>query len=199
MLSKLLNWVVGKEPVATAGGIAGLVTALLGVAAAFGVAITTAQIAAIGALAAAVASLLARQAVTPVERAERRLAEDRGLREPEAGSIPLALVILIAIAVFVMAGIAVCGDALFEDEDEQQDLGIAVTVPLYHEEDCWGDECGGSDYSQDYSGRDRNRNRGRNRGAFSPGPFDRSPVDFRDNCISLDCSGRNPSEEEPPA
>lgn len=27
------------------------------------------------------------------------------------------------------------------------------------------------------------------RGSFSPGPFDRSPVDVHDNCVSLDCSG----------
>jgi hypothetical protein len=191
MLTKLFDWVAGREPVASATGIAAVVTAGLGVAAAFGAPVTETQIAAIGALAAALAGWAARRVVTPVERAARRLEEDRGLRPAEEGSVPLALIILVVLALVLLAGLGFCGDALFEDEDEVNDLGVAVTQLAYHEEDCWGDECGGDDYSQDYSGRDRNRNRGRNRGAFSPGPFDRSPVDFRDNCISLDCSGRD--------
>jgi len=37
------------------------------------------------------------------------------------------------------------------------------------------------------------------RGSFSPGPFDRSPVDVHDNCVSLDCSGRDPSKKPPPS
>jgi hypothetical protein len=62
----------------------------------------------------------------------------------------------------------------------------------------------GDGYSQDYDGQwsneDRNRNRNRNRGAFSPGPFDRSPIDFSNSCISLDCSGRDEGgkKKEPP-
>lgn len=186
MLTRVLDWVVGREPVATATGVAGLVTALLGVAAAFGLSITETQIAAVGALAAALAGFLARGAVTPVAGPHER---------SERGSVPLALIILIALGVLLLAGLGFCGDALFEDEDEVNDLGVAVTQVAYHEEDCWGDDCYGSDYSQDYSSRDRNRNRGRDRGAFSPGPFEDSPVDFRDNCISLDCGGRRDEEQ----
>lgn len=37
------------------------------------------------------------------------------------------------------------------------------------------------DRDGDYSNEDRNRNRDRNRGAFSPGPFDDSPVDAFNN------------------
>lgn len=53
---------------------------------------------------------------------------------------------------------------------------------------------GGQDYDQ-WNQEDENRNRNRNRGAFSPGPFEDSPIDFRDNCISLDCGGREKKDE----
>lgn len=44
---------------------------------------------------------------------------------------------------------------------------------------------GDQDYDQG-NNEDRNRNRNRNRGAFSPGPFDRSPVDaFNGNTVCL--------------
>lgn len=48
----------------------------------------------------------------------------------------------------------------------------------YDNGDCeWSGDCGGQNYDQNYGSRDdRNRNRHRNRGAFSPGPFDHSPV-----------------------
>lgn len=46
---------------------------------------------------------------------------------------------------------------------------------------------GSQEYDQNYGSRDdRNRSRNRNRGAFSPGPFDDSPVDaFNGNTICL--------------
>lgn len=187
MLTKLLDWVVGKEPVATGNGIAALVTAALGVAAAFGVGITTAQIAAIGALAAALAALFARRNVTPVTTpALRRLDRNAPPPPPDPrGSVPLALVILIALAVAIMAGLAFCGDALFEDEDEVNDLGASAWV-ADHECYEYGDCGGGQSYEDQWSNEDRNRNRNRNRGAFSPGPFDRSPVDaFNGNTVCL--------------
>jgi hypothetical protein len=76
---KILDWVLGKEPVATATGIAAVVTAALGVAATFGLGVTPEQIAAIGALAAALAGWAARPHVTPIlspaERQVRRSIE----------------------------------------------------------------------------------------------------------------------------
>lgn len=94
--------------------------------------------------------------------------------------------------VLVLLGALVAGCiAAVNDEDS---LGRLILVS--HDE-CWDEECGGQDYDQ-WNNEDRNRNRNRNRGAFSPGPFDRSPVDFHDNCISLDCGGRERREEEPP-
>lgn len=51
--------------------------------------------------------------------------------------------------------------------------------------DCdWSGQCyGGDEYEHDYSNRDHNRNRGRERGAFSPGPFDDSPVTIGPVCM----------------
>lgn len=66
-------------------------------------------------------------------------------------------------------------------------------------EECrWEGDCGSQSYDGQWSNEDRNRNRDRNRGAFSPGPFDRSPIDFSHSnfCISLDCSGRD--QDRPP-
>lgn len=181
MLTKLAGWIIGREPVATATGLAALVSAALGVAAAFGVPITPEQIAAVAALAAALAGYLGRRAVTPV-------GTPRGAEE--AGGVPLAALLLVLVVVVILGGVFASCDALFEDEDEVNDLGIAVTAPLYHER-CdpeWGD-CYEGEYDQSYDSYDRNRNRDRNRGAFSPGPFDRSPIDFSGSCFSLDCSG----------
>lgn len=80
-------------------------------------------------------------------------------------------------------------------------LGLAVLqigtgyrpagVLISHERDCWDDDCGGQNSSGGDYGHNRRDDRNRNRGAFSPGPFDRSPVDFSNSCISLDCSGRD--------
>ena len=70
-----------------------------------------------------------------------------------------------------------------------------------HDGDCREEECydgGGQSYDGQWSNEDENRNRNRNRGSFSPGPFDRSPMDLRDNCISLDCSGRDQDDKKEP-
>lgn len=179
MLTRLLDWVVGKEPVATGTGIAALVTAALGVAAAFGLGITTAQIAAVGALASALAGMFGRHNVTPVTTpALRRI--DR-----EAGSIPLAALFVIVLAFLVLAGAFATCDALWDDESEVNDLGAPAWV-ADHECYEYGDCGSGQSYEDQWSNEDRNRNRNRNRGAFSPGPFDRSPVDaFNGNTVCL--------------
>lgn len=66
-------------------------------------------------------------------------------------------------------------------------IAIITTASLFptaafanHEDrDCdWEGNCGHQEYRHDYSNHDRNRNRDRDRGAFSPGPFDRSPVNI---------------------
>lgn len=207
---RILDWIIGREPVATATGIAAIVTAGLGVAAAFGVDITAEQIAAIGAMAAALAGWLGRRAVSPVttpaeRQVTRSLRQMGGIDTPaDDGSVPLALIILIGLAVLLLLGLGVCTDALFHDEDEPDDLGQARIVLISHERDCddWNGECGEGSYSGGDYGHNRRDDRNRNRGAFSPGPFDRSPVDFSDSCISLDCSGRDDGrrrrDDEPP-
>lgn len=144
---KILDWVLGREPVAAATGIAAVVTALAGLLTAFDVvALSAEQIAAVGALTAAVAGWAARGAVTPVAGPTER--QDRG-------SIPLALIILVALAVVLLAGLAVCTDAAFEDEDEVNDLGMPALVVDHDRYRCMDhDGCGGegSDGNTGYDG-----------------------------------------------
>lgn len=173
---RLIEWIIGREPVATATGIAAVVTAGLGVAAAFGLDISPEQIAAIGAFAAALAGLAARPAVTPT----RKLTG-------EEGSVPVALILLIAGAVIALSFFFGACDAMFDDEDEVDDFGLPALVA---DHDCW--DCPPPDEYEEGDGRNDNR-----RAGISPGPFDRSPVEFRDVCISLDCSGRPEEGEEP--
>lgn len=68
MLGRIIDFVVGREPVASATGIAGVISAVFGVIAALGADIDPELVAAVGALAAAVAGWLARKAVSPVAR-----------------------------------------------------------------------------------------------------------------------------------
>lgn len=144
MLARLVSFIVGREPVATASGLAALVTAALGAAAAFGLDITPEQIAAVGALAAAVAGYLGRRAVTPVLTPERPTGE--------TGGVPLALIILVALGVVLLAGLGFCGDALFEDEDEVNDVGMELSSHDYCTADH--DGCGYED-ERGRNGRDK--------------------------------------------
>jgi hypothetical protein len=110
----------------------------------------------------------------------------------DGGGAPASALMVIGFAILVVVGgFAVC-DRLINDESEKGDKHLLGRIQLVnHEYDgegdggCWEGECydgdgggGGQEYDQNYGSRDdRNRNRNRNRGAFSPGPFDRSPVD----------------------
>lgn len=65
-------------------------------------------------------------------------------------------------------------------------IGLLYPTTAYghHDgQDCDWDGCYSQDYDQ-WNNEDKNRNRNRNRGAFSPGPFDDSPVDaFNNVCM----------------
>lgn len=99
----------------------------------------------------------------------------------DRGGIPLALIIGVVIVLVLLGGLGVCGDALFEDSDEENDIGLGRVELVSHEYDEGG---GDQNYEDQWSNEDRNRNRDRNRGAFSPGPFDDSPVDaFNNACM----------------
>lgn len=159
---KLLDWILGREPVATATGIAAVVTAALGAAAAFGAPITAEQIAALGALAAALAGWAARTVVTPVTSpAQRKLARlqaepDDPLDTVEGdsrihGGVPLFLIILAVLFFVLVGGLLASCDALFTDPDEEEDLG-APRIELISHEYCAADhDCGG--YEDDEGGK----------------------------------------------
>lgn len=96
----------------------------------------------------------------------------------EQGSILKGLAIAGAIIFFAffIGCIAVANDG---DDD-----GLGRQQLVSHEYCEDNSDCYGGSYEQDYSNQDRNRNRDRNRGAFSPGPFDDSPVDaFNNTCL----------------
>lgn len=60
---------------------------------------------------------------------------------------------------------------------------LLAPAPAFADHDYEG---GDQSYEDQWSNEDRNRNRNRNRGAFSPGPFDDSPVDaFNGNVVCL--------------
>ena len=96
---------------------------------------------------------------------------------------------LIIIAFAIVGFFAVCTGP--DDDDDIDTLGrIELVSHEYGYEDCEYEECG---YGYRYDRRRERRGRGGdydgNRAGISPGPFDRSPVDFSNSCISLDCSG----------
>jgi hypothetical protein len=85
-------------------------------------------------------------------------------------------------------------------------LATAGPAYAYHERggDGYGqgDDRYGNDGGDYGNGNDQRRcHESQNcRGSFSPGPFDRSPVDVHDNCVSLDCSGSaKDGKKQPPA
>lgn len=110
------------------------------------------------------------------------------------------IVVLLALLLF-----AVCND----DEGDSNSYGpLQLASHRYDEQPrCYDEDCdGGGDqnYEDQWSNEDRNRNRNRNRGAFSPGPFDDSPVDaFNGNVVCLPGStcysdDRRRGDEPPP-
>lgn len=62
--------------------------------------------------------------------------------------------------------------------------GLGKVVLISHEEPrCYEGDCYEQDYQYDY-GNHGDNSRNRERGAFSPGPFDDSPVDaFNNACL----------------
>jgi hypothetical protein len=100
------------------------------------------------------------------------------------GGQALIVIVGVVLILAVIGLFAVCNDS----DDSVGGLGRVQLVN--HEYDdgggdngCWDGECydrgdsyGNGRYDYDYGSHDRRRNERRNRGAFSPGPFDDSPV-----------------------
>jgi hypothetical protein len=106
-----------------------------------------------------------------------------------------------AIVGFVVVALVVGTCVACGDDDDSNSLG-RIQLASHERERCYDEDCGGQEYEGNWSNEDRNRNRNRNRGAFSPGPFDDSPVDaFNGNVICLPgstCYGDRRGEEPPP-
>lgn len=115
----------------------------------------------------------------------------------EHGGVSRAILWSIAAAVtfLVLMGVA-CSACFNKNDDHGRSLGWVELIR--HDRDGRGGDSGG----EQGSGNDQRRchgARGDCRGSFSPGPFDRSPIDIHDNCISPDCSGRSRKQDPPPA
>jgi hypothetical protein len=92
---------------------------------------------------------------------------------------------MLAIAIGILALIGLL--AVCTPGEDDHSLGRIQLVS--HDRDCeWDGDCGGGYYDGDRRRRGNDNRNGRN---VSPGPFDRSPVEMHDVCISLDCSGRD--------
>lgn len=88
----------------------------------------------------------------------------------ERGSIPMAVLIALGLIVFVIMGMALCGDAIFEDEDEENDLGWGPGVELVTGRDECRNQCG-NEHPDCYKARAACSD-----DDFSPS-FDKSPVE----------------------
>lgn len=149
MLIKLIDWIAGREPVGAATGIAAVVTAGLGVAAAFGAPVTETQIAALGALAAALAGWAARRVVSPVMTPEERRVDRMITSTAPADDGQLGILVgILVVLVLAMVGLfAICTD----DEEALRMQLISVTTPAYHEDGPCNPEYEGCD--EDEGGR----------------------------------------------
>lgn len=102
------------------------------------------------------------------------------------------------IAVVFACGVLVAACVAFvNDEDSLAPVPLRLVSHEYDEGggDCYGRDCGADDYD--------NRGEDNRRGGISPGPFDRSPVDFRDNRVVIcfpfsNCRGEDDGRTEDP-
>ena len=68
--------------------------------------------------------------------------------DDEHGGVPLAVLILAGLVLVLIFGLGLCGDALFDDEDETDDLGYRSELVTDHRRgDNGSGECSGSDGS----------------------------------------------------
>lgn len=84
----------------------------------------------------------------------------------------------IILAVFLTGMLVAACFAVVNDDESMAPVRLQL-VRYDEQPQCYDDGyCDDDNYQSggDYSSRDRHRNERRNRGAFSPGPFDRSPV-----------------------
>lgn len=104
----------------------------------------------------------------------------------ERGGVIVGFLAAIGLVVLVMA--LVFAGCFGTASGQPRSLGRSIVLVSYDDGDGGNDGGGYNGGEQDQRRCYRSENC---RGSFSPGPFDRSPVDVHDNqiCISPDCSG----------
>lgn len=107
--------------------------------------------------------------------------------------LPLMVGIVVVLVLAVIGLMAVCTPG-----EDDHGLGVVQLVSHhqdYGDDDGYGNGSSGGDYGNGNDQRRRCEEGAQCRGSFSPGPFDRSPIDFSNSCISLDCSGRDKKDD----
>lgn len=113
--------------------------------------------------------------------------------------------LLKVLGIILLAGIILGGACIacfHDDDDDPNSLGLThnriILVSHYDDgdDDGYGNGADGGSYGNGNDQRRRCEEGAQCRGSFSPGPFDRSPIDFSGSCISLNCSGRDRDREE---
>lgn len=96
---------------------------------------------------------------------------------------------MIVLVVLAMIGLfALCNN----NDNDLHSMGPVLVSHHYDgDDDGYGNGSSGGEYGNGNDQRRRCEEGAQCRGSFSPGPFDRSPIDFSNSCISLDCSGRD--------
>lgn len=135
MIGKLLDFVVGREPVATGA----VVSAVLALVVAFGVDLSAEQTAAIAGAVTVVVAWFARKAVTPVAGPTEH--QDRG----EAGWAPILSIIVVAVAIILFF---VACDVLWDDDDDPDDLGAPAWI-MDDDRNRNGNDCNQSENCSD--------------------------------------------------
>ena len=169
---KIVDWILGREPVATTTGLAAVVTAALGLAATFGLDITPEQIAAVGALCAALAGWAARRVVSPVMTPEERQV-DRQLRNTPTADGQLGILVAIAVVlILAMVGLfAICGN------DDGDPSGLARVTNHEGGDPCWDYGACGGGYDERNGGSGDSRGGDGRYGGGRSGDYDGGPGD----------------------
>lgn len=128
MLDRILSFVLDREPVASATGIAGIITACFGVLAASGVDIDAELIAAIGVLVTAVAGWLARKQAWSPASVEELVVEKTTVAAGEAAArtaIELGRTTVGAVGDITEQGLDVVAEVIDEVTDtiDNEDVG----------------------------------------------------------------------------
>lgn len=166
MLNRVFDWIIGRQPVQTATGLAALITAGFGLAKAFGVldSITPEQVAAIAAFVTVTAGWLGHRAVSPVTgQTERQINRLKKELAAEDGGIFAAICIGFAVVFLILFAFCV---TVGNSDDDERGLGAPTWVADHDDEGRRGDKDGEEGESGEEGGRPSDEDPGNRCAAF---------------------------------